>query len=120
MRIYAPPIWRLSPSLIASQNLGVLSYRRGDRAGPQAALAALIEDYGDKSHYQHAQIHAQWGDRPRALAALQKAWQLRDSGIMLMYNDPLLDPLRDTPGYRALDKHVGFIYAPLGKQRGIS
>ena len=31
-----------------------------------------------------------------------------EAGGGLMYNDPLLDPLRDTAGYRALVKQVGF------------
>ncbi|KRA84476.1 TIR domain-containing protein [Altererythrobacter sp. Root672] len=86
----------------------IIADRRGDRAGAEAALNDLIKEYGDKSHYQYAQVYAQWGDRPRALAALQKAWELRDGGIMLMYSDPMLDPLRETDGYRALAKQVGF------------
>ena len=86
----------------------IVAHRRGDRAEAEAALAALIADYGDKSHYQYAQIHAQWGDAPRALAALQRAWELRDGGIMLMYADPLLDPVRGAARYRALVKRVGF------------
>ena len=36
-------------------------------------------------------------------------WELRDGGIMLMYADPLLAPLRDTAGYLELAKAVGFI-----------
>ena len=95
-------------SVLRLPGYAIIAKRRGDRAGAQAALAALIEEYGDKSNYQYAQIYAQWGDKPRALAALQKAWELRDGGIMLMYNDPLLDPLGETEGYRALAKQVGF------------
>jgi len=86
----------------------IIAHRRGDQAEAEAALAALVADYGDKSNYQYAQIYAQWGDPARALAALQKAWELRDGGIMLMYADPLLDPLRDAQGFRDLVKRVGF------------
>jgi len=86
----------------------IIAHRRGNQAQAQAALGALVAEYGDKSNYQYAQVYAQWGDRDRALAALQKAWELRDGGIMLMYNDPLLEPLRNTPGYVALVKRVGF------------
>jgi len=95
-------------SVLRLPGYAIIADRRGDRAGARAALAALVKEYGDKSNYQYAQIYAQWGDKPRALAALQKAWELRDGGIMLMYNDPLLDPLRETEGYRALAKQVGF------------
>ena len=88
--------------------LAILAHRAGDRTAADAALAALIAEYGDKSHYQYAQVHAQWGDSAKALASLQAAWDLRDGGIMLMYADPLLARLRSTDGYLALAKAVGF------------
>ncbi len=88
--------------------LAILAYRAGDRTAADAALAALIAEYGDKSHYQYAQVHAQWGDAVKALASLQAAWDLRDGGLMLMYADPLLAQLRSTDGYVALAKAVGF------------
>lgn len=88
--------------------LAILAHRAGDRAAADAALAALIAEYGDKSHYQYAQVHAQWGDEAKALASLQAAWDLRDGGIMLMYADPLLAGLRGTDGFVALAKAVGF------------
>ena len=88
--------------------LAILAHRAGDRTAAEAALAALIDEYGDKSHYQYAQVHAQLGDETKALASLQAAWDLRDGGIMLMYADPLLAPLRGTDGYLELAKAVGF------------
>ena len=88
--------------------LAILAHRAGDRTAADAALAALIAEYRDKSHYQYAQVHAQWGDAAKALASLQAAWDLRDGGIMLMYADPLLALLRSTDGYLALAKAVGF------------
>ncbi len=88
--------------------LAILAHRAGDRTAAHAALAALIAEYGDKSHYQYAQVHAQWGDAAKALASLRAAWDLRDGGIMLMYADPLLAKLRSTDGYLALAKAVGF------------
>ncbi|HVK51940.1 MAG TPA: TIR domain-containing protein [Pseudoxanthomonas sp.] len=89
--------------------LAILAHRAGDKKAAAAALAELIGEYGDKSHYQYAQIHAQWGNAGQALASLQAAWDLRDGGIMLMYADPLLAGLRNTDGYQALAKAVGFI-----------
>ena len=89
--------------------LAILAHRAGDRAAAEAALAALVAEYGDKSHYQYAQVHAQWGDAAKALASLRAAWELRDGGIMLMYADPLLATLHGTDGYLALAKDVGFI-----------
>lgn len=89
--------------------LAILAHRASDKKAANAFLAELIKEYGDKSHYQYAQVHAQWGDMANALASLQAAWELRDGGIMLMYADPLLAPLRSTDGYIALAKAVGFV-----------
>ena len=88
--------------------LAILAHRAGDRTAADAALAALVAEYGDKSHYQYAQVYAQWGDTAKALSSLQAAWNLRDGGIMLMYADPLLAQLRSTDGYIALAKAIGF------------
>jgi len=89
--------------------LAILAHRASDKKAANAFLTELIKEYGDKSHYQYAQVHAQWGDMANALASLQAAWELRDGGIMLMYADPLLAPLRSTDGYIALAKAVGFV-----------
>ncbi len=88
--------------------LAILAHRAGDQKAAKAFLADLIKEYGDKSHYQYAQVYAQWGDMANALASLQAAWELRDGGIMLMYADPLLAPLRSSDSYLALAKAVGF------------
>lgn len=89
--------------------LAILEMRAGDRQAAEATLAALVAEYGDKSHYQYAQVYAQWGEVAKALASLQAAWDLRDGGIMQMYADPLLAPLRSTEGFQALAKAVGFV-----------
>ena len=88
--------------------LAMIDGRRGNRAKAEAALAALVAEYGEKSNYQYAQIYAQWGETAKALKALETAKELRDGGIMLMYADPLLDPIRETDGYANLVRVVGF------------
>jgi len=89
--------------------LAILAHRAGDRKAAETTLAELVAEYGDKSHYQYAQVYAQWGDVAKALASLQTARELQDGGILLMYADPLLAPLRSTNSYLALAKAVGFI-----------
>ena len=88
--------------------LAMIDGRRGNRAKAEAALAALVAEYGEKSNYQYAQIYAQWGETAKALKALETAKDLRDGGIMLMYADPLLDPIRETAGYASLVRTIGF------------
>ncbi|MEL6874133.1 MAG: tetratricopeptide repeat protein, partial [Pseudomonadota bacterium] len=84
--------------------------RKQNRASEaEAALAELQAEYGDKSHYQYAQIYAQWGDNDRSMAALNEAWRLRDAGLTSLYADPLLDPVRDEPDYVKLVNTMGFI-----------
>jgi TolB-like protein/Flp pilus assembly protein TadD len=89
--------------------LAILEMRAGDRSAAETTLATLVAEYGDKSHYQYAQVYAQWGDVAKALASLQAAWDLRDGGLMQMYADPMLAPLRSTEGFQALAKAAGFI-----------
>ncbi|SIN64940.1 TolB amino-terminal domain-containing protein [Parasphingorhabdus marina DSM 22363] len=87
----------------------IIAHKRNDRSGAEAALAELQAEYGDKSHYQYAQVYAQWGDTTRSLAALDAAWQLRDAGLTALYADPLLAPVREEPEYIKLVKTMGFI-----------
>ena len=87
----------------------IVDWKRGNRAKAQRDLTALIAEYGEKSNYQYAQVYAQWDQPQRALEALRAAYDLGDSGLMLMYADPLLIPLRSTPEYSQLAKALGFI-----------
>lgn len=88
--------------------LAIIAHKRGNRTAAQAALDDLIAQMGDKSLYQYAQIHAQWGQADRALDALDKAWRLRDGGFLMMFSDPLLVPLRQTTRFRSLAAAAGF------------
>jgi tetratricopeptide (TPR) repeat protein len=87
----------------------IIEHRRGDQTQAQANLAALIDEYGDKSHYQYAQVYAQWGDIPKAIEALESAWELRDGGLAALYVDPLLDAVRERPEYKTLVSKMGFV-----------
>lgn len=86
----------------------IVRRRTGDMAGAQTALASLRRDYGDNALYQEAQILAQWGDIEGAIARLQKARTVGDSGMVLARNDPLLVPLRKDQRFAALLAGMGF------------
>lgn len=86
----------------------IAEHRLGNRSAAEAHLAALKAEYGDKSSYQYGQIHAQWGEADKALAALAEAWRLKDSGLTQLYHDPLLAPVRETREYRQLVERIGF------------
>jgi TolB-like protein/lipoprotein NlpI len=77
--------------------LAIARRKLGDAAGAEAAWGGLLAQYGESGLYQQAQVLAQWGEKERALAMLQRAFDEGDPGVLLTTNDPLLDPLRGEP-----------------------
>ena len=55
-----------------------------------------------------AEISAQWGNAPAALQWLTKAERLHDWLIVLLKIDPLLDPIRNEPQFKALLARMKF------------
>ena len=86
----------------------IIERRLGRSEVAQAALHKLVADQGDRVLYQQAQVLAQWGERDTAIAALQRARALGDSGLIYARNDPLLDGLRADPRFTVLLHSMGF------------
>jgi tetratricopeptide (TPR) repeat protein len=82
--------------------------RLGDRAGSDKAMARLKQLIGDAASYQYGEIYAQRGEIDQAFAALERAWTVRDPGLTTLRSDPLLDPLRGDPRFKALEKRLNF------------
>ena len=53
-------------------------------------------------------VRAQWGRHDAAIAALGRARELGDSGLIYARNDPFLDPLRDDARFVELLNRLGF------------
>lgn len=85
----------------------ILSGRAGTRIEARRTIEKLKAIWGD-FYYQYAEIYAQAGDRGRAFEALDRAWQIRDSGLLWLKVDPLLDPLRREPRFQALMTKLDF------------
>jgi TolB-like protein/Tfp pilus assembly protein PilF len=86
-----------------------LTYQKlGRRADAQAAVAKIETMQGDTTAYQYSTIYAQWGDTAKALVWLDNAIRLRDPGLSLLKSDPLMDPLRNEPRYRAIERDLKF------------
>ena len=79
-----------------------IAARSGHKQDALAALEPLKKRYGDTAQYQVGEIYAQLGDRDRAIAALQSAWTLRDSGLSAIQVDPFLDPVRSDPRFAGI------------------
>jgi TolB-like protein/Tfp pilus assembly protein PilF len=79
----------------------IVRHRLGDTAGAEASRAALLALGEGTSDYQLAQIYAQWGEPAASLGALDAALASGDNGITQMRSDPLLDPIRMLPAFKA-------------------
>ena len=86
----------------------ILAARTGDRAGATTRIARLQQSDGDTASYQYGQIHAQLGETDRAFAALDKAVEVKDPGLIGLKKDPVLDPIRPDPRFAALLKRLKF------------
>jgi TolB-like protein/Flp pilus assembly protein TadD len=78
----------------------VAQFRLGDRSAAQKAFDRLASEIGDSASYQQAQVLAQWGRADEALARLERARAVGDSGLTYAATDPMLDPLRSNPRFR--------------------
>jgi hypothetical protein len=78
------------------------------RPEAEATLSKLKATQGDDAAIQYAEIYSQWGDIPRALDALEKAYRVRDPGLATMKSEPDLDPIREQPRFKAIVEKIGF------------
>jgi TolB-like protein/DNA-binding winged helix-turn-helix (wHTH) protein/cytochrome c-type biogenesis protein CcmH/NrfG len=88
--------------------LALVYDRLGRHADAESVLAKYRATVGDAAAYQYATIYAQWGDPAKALQWLETAMRLRDSGLIYLKTDPLLDPLRSEPRFQAIERELGF------------
>ena len=85
----------------------LLAARSGSRAVALTKLAELMGRDGESASFNYARIYAQLGDKARAFAALDRAWEVRDSSLLDLKVDPYLDPLRSDPRYASLVRKLG-------------
>jgi serine/threonine-protein kinase len=86
----------------------IVAARRGDRAGSDGGITRLRSLFGDNADYRIAGILAQRGDKDAALAALGRAIQVQDPGVIALPTDPFIDPLRTDPRFTQLTKSLDF------------
>lgn len=86
----------------------LLAARTGDRQVALAKLTELRQRDGDFSNFRYSEILAQLGDKEAAFAALDRAWEFRDAGLLDVKATPYLEPLSSDPRYTHLVKKVGF------------
>ena len=58
--------------------------------------------------FMHAAIYAQWGEPRKAMNALATAERLHDTRLAGIRAAPLLDPIRNEPEFKALERRLNF------------
>jgi serine/threonine-protein kinase len=86
----------------------ILAIRTGDPASALAKKRILEQQFGETMSYQYGQIHAQLGQPNEALTHLERAWAIKDAGLLSMRVDPWLDPIRSQPRFGALMRAMRF------------
>ena len=86
----------------------LLAARSGNRELALAKLAEFQRRDGDMANFHYGLIYAQLGDKDAAFAALDRAWEVRDTNLLDVKVNAYLDPLRSDPRHAALVKKVGF------------
>ena len=93
----------------AAQNCLALAYHKlGRHADAESALARQKALEGDIGAVDYARAYAQWGDIPKALDWLETAWRLRETTLVFLKSEPLLDPLRNEPRFQAIERELKF------------
>ena len=82
--------------------------RMGRERETEGQLATVRKAFGDAASYQYAQVYSLLGNKVKALSALDRAWQIVDSGLLWMKVDATLDPLRQEPRFKALLQKLDF------------
>ena len=99
----------ISPDAISMAYLGCALAR----AGRAEAAQALLRDLLSRSEREHvaprsfAFLYAALGEPDRAFEWLEKAYEVRDSGLFFLRAMPLYDPLRSDPRFERMLQRVG-------------
>jgi TolB-like protein len=80
----------------------------GQRAKGETMLEKLRALRGDAEALSYVAIYAQWGDKKKALDALDTSFRLRDPGLRSLKVDPYFDPLRHEPRFQAVERALKF------------
>ena len=81
-------------------------------AGMQAEVRKVLDELRrlSRSHYvdatRFALVYTGLGERDRAMEWLEKAYERRDMGLIMLRPDPRFDPLRNDPRYQSLIRRM--------------
>jgi len=93
--------------LTGRQEYAALARESFARGGWQAYLRAMLERRTDLRAFTRATTHAALGEKDKAFAELNKAYENREASLTRLKVDPRLDPLRSDPRFAELTRKVG-------------
>jgi TolB-like protein len=88
--------------------LAIAYYRLGRKKEAAAMLELMKAQQGDALAFQYAEVYAQWGEPAQVIKWLTTAMRLQDGGLLDIRNDPLLDPVRNTPAFATIVRQLNF------------
>jgi len=92
--------------------LAMVHYAMGNEAASDEALKSLISQVSGGWDYQVVEAHAVRGEIDEAFAAMDAAYENRDTGLQLILGDRYLANLRDDPRYEAMVEKLGLRVTP--------
>jgi len=87
--------------------LAIVHWKLGNKEASDAAMKALLEQQSGGWDWQVVQARAIRGEIDEAFAAMDNAYETRDTGLQLILGDRSIESLRADPRYEAMVKKMG-------------
>lgn len=94
--------------LTGRQEYASLARESFSKGGWHGYLRAMMTSRTDLRAFTRAVYHAELGEKDKAFAELNTAYENREAILIRLRVDPRLDPLRDDPRFQGLLQRVGF------------
>jgi tetratricopeptide (TPR) repeat protein len=88
--------------------LAIIYRALGDPRRAESELTKLKAIAGESGAFMYAEVYAQAGNAILALQWLATAEREHHHGLALLKVDPMLDPIRNAPQFKALEKRLNF------------
>ena len=88
--------------------LALVYEKLGRHSDAEAMFGKVRSRFADAGAMGYAAVYAQWGDIAQALKWLDTALRLRDTDLLEMKTDALMDPLRQEPRFQAVMRELRF------------
>jgi tetratricopeptide (TPR) repeat protein len=88
-------------------SLAIIYWHMGNREESDKALDKLLAQQSGGWDWQAVEAHAVRGEIDEAFAAMDAAYENRDSGLGLIQGDMHIENLRDDPRYEAMVEKIG-------------